>query len=273
MNSRLFIKENSRINSAVLVARNREFIRRFLIGLCFLFYLFSSSAYAYSFIVFGDNQGNYRVLNDLLAKVKQEKNISFIIHTGDCVPYGEEAHYIKYRKIMAALKIPYYQAMGNHDGVYGGWRRFKKYYGPSYYSFDHQNSHFIVLDNAFKQNFDDKQFSWLKNDLAKTTARYKFVIMHKPTFDPSETYKDHIMSGRAVIEELMALFTKYKVNYVLAGHIHGYAKSERNGVTYIVSGGGGGPLYLPRDFGGFYNYVRIDVEDRGITDSVKRVYD
>ncbi|HVN67356.1 MAG TPA: metallophosphoesterase family protein, partial [Candidatus Sulfotelmatobacter sp.] len=94
--------------------------------------VFTTVVHAYSFVVFGDNQGNYRVLNDLLAKVKQEKGLNFIVQTGDFVPYGEESHYIKYRQLMAATNIPYYQVMGNHDGVKGGWRNFAKYFGPDY---------------------------------------------------------------------------------------------------------------------------------------------
>jgi len=235
--------------------------------------LLCSSVFAYSFVVFGDNQGNYKILNDLLAKVKKEPGLNFIVQTGDFVPYGEEAHYKKYKQIMDGLKTPYYQIMGNHDGVKGGWRNFEKYFGPDYYTFDYQGDRFIFLNNAFKVSFDVKQFNWLKQALAKPGARCKFVFMHKPVFDPSEIYTNHVMSGRAVIEELQTLFEKYRVNYVFAGHIHGYARSERDGVTYIVSGGGGAQLYLPSEFGGFYNYIRVDVGDNRINDQVKRVYD
>lgn len=236
-------------------------------------FLLASSVFAYSFVVFGDNQGNYQVLNDLLAKVKQEKGLNFIVQTGDFVPYGEEAHYLKYRKIMADVGLPYYQVMGNHDAVAGGWRNFTKYFGPFYYSFDYEGDRFIILNNALNNSFNSEQFDWLKAELAKGVARHTFVFMHKPVFDPSELYKSHVMSGRAVTEELIRLFIKYKVSYVCAGHIHGYARAERDGVTYIVSGGGGGPLYLPHEFGGFYNYVRIDVVGTRIADQVVRVYE
>jgi 3',5'-cyclic AMP phosphodiesterase CpdA len=233
----------------------------------------ASSVLAYSFVVFGDNQGNYRVLNDLLAKVKQEKNLTFIVQTGDFVPYGEEEHYLKYRAIMAKLNIPYYQVMGNHDGVYGGWRRFARHFGRDYYSFDYQGDRFIFLNNAFQESFTRAQFNWLKNELARAGARFKFVFMHKPTFDPSAIYQDHIMSGRAVTEELVRLFAKYKVTRVFAGHIHGYARSERDGVIYTVSGGGGGKLVLPPEFGGYYHFLRIDVNNGRISDKIVRVYE
>lgn len=251
-----------------LAWKPRRLVSGFLITL-----LLASYAFAYSFVVFGDNQGNYRVLNDVLNRVKKENNLNFIVHTGDFVPYGEKEHYIKYRQIMSELKLPYYQVMGNHDGVRGGWKNFLKYFGPFYYSFDYEGDRFILLNNAFKESFDSQQFDWLKAELARPGARHKFVFMHKPVFDPSEIYRDHIMSGRAVTEELLKLFSKYKVDYVFAGHIHGYARAERDGVTYIVSGGAGAPLYLPRDFGGFNHYVRIEVEKNKVWDKVVKIYD
>ncbi|MDD5594219.1 MAG: metallophosphoesterase [Candidatus Margulisbacteria bacterium] len=247
--------------------------RRLVAGFLLSLFLLVGPSFAYSFAVFGDCQGNYAILKDLIGKLKQEKGLDFVVSVGDVVPYGEEANYLKYKKMMATLDLPLYQAIGNHDAVKGGWKNFLKYFGPLYYSFEYQGDRFIVLDNSLNKSFDGAQFAWLKGQLGKEGARHKFVIMHKPVFDPSEIYKDHVMSGRAVTEELIGLFTKYKVDYVLAGHVHGYAKSERDGVTYIVSAGAGGPLYLPPEFGGFYNYVRIDVDGNRITDRVKRVYE
>ena len=232
-----------------------------------------NQAFGYAFAVFGDNQGNYKVFGDLVSKLKKEKGLNFIISVGDLVPYGELLHYQKARKMVDQLGFPFYMAMGNHDGVKGGWRNFLKYYGNFYYSFDYEGDRFIFLNNAFRESFDQAQFNWLKNELKKEGARNKFVFMHKPIFDPSEIYKDHVMSGRAVGEELGRLFTRYRVNYVFTGHIHGYARAERDGVTYIVSGGAGGKLHLPPDFGGFYHYVKMTVEREKIKEEVVKIYE
>ncbi len=237
-----------------------------------LFLLLAAHAFAYSFAVFGDCQGNYAVLKDLVGKLKQEPGLSFVVSVGDVVPYGEEANYLKYKKIMSAVKLPLYQAPGNHDTVDGGGRFFQKYFGPLYYSFEYEGDRFIVLDDSQPGSFDSAQFAWLKAELAKP-ARHKFVVMHKPVFDPSELYKSHVMSSRAVTEELVKLFARNKVDYVLAGHIHGYARTERGRVTYLVSAGAGGPLYLPPEFGGFFNYVIITVEPERIADRVARIYE
>lgn len=241
---------------------------------CVAFWLlFVSAAFAYSFVVFGDNRDGDQTFKDLIAKVNQEKGISFAVNTGDFVSYGKAQQYVAYQQMISKLKVPVYNVVGNHDGVGGGWRIFLKTFGPLYYSFDYQGDHFIILNNSFKESFDSEQFNWLKKDLAGMQARHKFVFMHKPVFDPSEIYKGYIMPGHMVIKELMQLFTKYRVDYVFAGHIHGYAKAERDGVNYIVTAGAGAPLYLPHEFGGFYHYVRMDVEGSKIRDRVVRVYE
>jgi hypothetical protein len=42
---------------------------------------------------------------------------------------------------------------------------------------------------------------------------------------------------------LMPMFEKYRVSAGLFGHDHNYQHYLKNGIHYIVSGGGGAPLY------------------------------
>ncbi|MFH1576516.1 MAG: metallophosphoesterase [Candidatus Margulisiibacteriota bacterium] len=233
----------------------------------------SATNESFSFIVFGDNRDGDKTFKDLVERVRAEAGVDFIVNTGDFVSNGEKKQYNNYLGMVSKLKPKLYHVPGNHDLVKGGDKYFKKYFGPLYYSFDYKNSHFIVLNNAFKGYFDAQQFQWLKKDLAKTGKDHIFVFMHRPVFDPSEIYKNYVMSGREVTKQLMALFEKYQVDYVIAGHIHGYARAERRGIVYVVSGGAGAPLYLPADFGGFYHYVRIDVNGEMITDRTVKIYD
>ena len=41
---------------------------------------------------------------------------------------------------------------------------------------------------------------------------------------------------------LVPLFEKYNVQAVFAGHDHNYQRHVKNGIQYIVTGGGGAPL-------------------------------
>jgi len=228
---------------------------------------------SFSFVVFGDNRDGDDVFMDLIDKVNQEENISFAVNTGDMVSHGRAEEYTQYLKMISKLKTQLYHVPGNHDLVGSGYKYYQKHFGPFYYSFDYKNSHFVVINNAFGGSFDHKQFSWLKNDLEETDKENIFVFMHKPLFDPSEIYKGHVMSGRKTADELRRLFKRNQVDYVVAGHIHGYAKGLRDGIVYVVTGGGGAPLYLPRNFGGSHHYVRITVNGDKIEDKMVKIYE
>ncbi|MBU1616152.1 MAG: metallophosphoesterase [Candidatus Margulisbacteria bacterium] len=233
----------------------------------------ASSAFAFSFAVFGDNHRNDELLDLIIDRLNKDPEIAFTVNLGDFVLNGKKEEYLAFNQKVKRLKKPLFNVLGNHDGVNGGWRIFQRTYGPLYYAFDHDDCRFIILNNAFKESFDAVQFAWLKKELAAARNKKIFVFMHKPLFDPSEIYQHYVMSGRAVTEELMKLFEKYRVRYVFAGHVHGYARSERKGVVYVVSAGAGAPLYLPRELGGFYNYVKITVKGDSIADQVIRPYE
>ena len=69
-------------------------------------------------------------------------------------------------------------------------------------------------------------------------------------------------------EALAPLFEQYGVDVVFTGHNHNYERNEVNGVTYIVTGGGGAPaLYkteeseLTREaFEVVYHFVLLEID-------------
>jgi 3',5'-cyclic AMP phosphodiesterase CpdA len=241
--------------------------RKFLLaGLFLVFAVYSAGAF--SFAVFGDNHDGDRIFERLLDQLQADRELAFAVSVGDFADRGTEPEYLAYQRRIARLPFKVYQAPGNHDLMKSGYKYFQKYFGPSYYSFDRENAHFIVLNNAFKESFDATQFNWLKADLAANKRRPIFIFLHRPTFDVLELYQDYVMSGRQVTAELQKIFEKYKVAYVIAGHIHGYARTERGGVVYLVTGGAGGRLHLPLGLGGVHHYVKIRVSGDRITDQL-----
>ncbi len=238
-----------------------------------LVYLLSSLVFGFSFAVIGDKQYGDEIHIKLLKKIVADPDISFIVNTGDFALTGQPNEYRKYIKETSFVKIPTYHVIGNHDAVYGGVKTFNKYFGPTYYSFNYGNSHFAVLDNALKNSFNRKQFDWFVNDLKNNKKSHTFVFLHKPVFDASDTYPDHIMGSRYWIEKMIETFQRYKVDYVFAGHIHGYGRAERDGIVYIICAGGGATLYMPKNFGGFFHYVKITVDGDKVYDKVVKLDD
>ena len=94
-----------------------------------------------------------------------------------------------------------------------------------------------------------------------STQPIKMVVLHHPPFDPDGT--DHIMAFGN--EEFMALMVEQQVDFVFAGHIHAYAREERDGVTYVITGGAGAPLYSSGHPQAFYHYLRVSIQDGEVT--------
>jgi UDP-2,3-diacylglucosamine pyrophosphatase LpxH len=87
---------------------------------------------------------------------------------------------------------------------------------------------------------DDDQTAWLRRTLAKEPAgvRWTIAMMHQSPYSAGEHG-----SKESAREDWAPLFARYDVPLVLAGHDHDYQRSEEiDGVTYVVSGGGGAEL-------------------------------
>ena len=113
------------------------------------------------------------------------------------------------------------------------------------YSFDYGAAHFVVLDTfalaATSWQLTSATRRWLANDLAAAaTHPWTFVALHHPLFSSSaDTERPWEEPLRDV---LLPLFEEHGVDYVLGGHDTIYSRSNRAGITYLVSGGGGHAL-------------------------------
>jgi predicted phosphodiesterase len=101
---------------------------------------------------------------------------------------------------------------------------------------------FIGLDSNVSYAPGSDQYEWLLAELqspASKEALWRIVLLHHPPYTCSVVYSD----DKAVQEHLVPLFDRYGVSMVFAGHTHAYERYQRQGIYYIVTGGGGGPLY------------------------------
>jgi len=83
-----------------------------------------------------------------------------------------------------------------------------------------------------------RQRSWLENALERSDASWLIAAFHHPAFSCSKHG-----STDAVVDDWVPLFEEHGVDLVLNGHDHNYQRFRHAGVTYIVTGGGGAPLY------------------------------
>jgi len=167
----------------------------------------------------------------------------------------------QYGKTEQDLGLKVHHTLGNHDcfGVYPasgagpadpeyGKKMYTERFGPTFYSFDHKDHHFIVLDSIgitaernYESRIDDEQLAWLAKDLAAQPAGTPIVVTtHIPLVTalaaytvPAPNAKNYaFVNGPAAIK----LFEGHNVLAVLQGHTHVNERVEWHGVPYITSG-------------------------------------
>ena len=123
-------------------------------------------------------------------------------------------------------------------------------YNDYYYSVDYGPAKFLFLDTSYSGNNDD-QLSWF-NDNIDYLAAWNIPVMHIPMWAP--TYASAAHSDKATSEALRAkfeaTFKQRGVPLVLQGHVHYYSRIEKDGIVYLMLGGGGAELNHPnpRDY-------------------------
>jgi 3',5'-cyclic AMP phosphodiesterase CpdA len=235
---------------------------------------YTAALATFSFVAFGDTRSDpvahQQVVNSILALAPD-----FVLHTGDFVSNGRDsAQWTMFYSIEHNLQsqVPFYGALGNHEGGdpccyfdHFDWPNNKRWY-----SFDHGDVHVIALeiDGHAAYWAGSPQAQWLENDLAHTTQPWKVVFFHIPPYSSGSEHG----SDTQVRKALEPLFMYYGVDLVFNGHDHDYERSVANGITYIVTGGGGAPLYAKGQpdpasvyFTSTYHSVQVNVTGMTLT--------
>ena len=227
---------------------------------------------SFRFAVLSDSHKGWGVFKPIMKEIARD-GYSFAVHCGDLVAQGTGDRYRFFFRELAEVreKTPLYFVPGNHD-VYDksdtySLKNFHTYCGAEYYWFSSGNSCFVVLNDA-QSTISDEQFRWLETTLLNMSGRFShvFVFTHVPPLDPRPG-KSYCLP-EPIGKRFMQLMEKFKVDYVISGHIHCYFKKVINGVTYITLPPAGG---TPRCSPFSYGYVSIAVQGQKITDSMIQV--
>ena len=156
-------------------------------------------------ILFGDPQSRNAIEVSYMNRTTIPELIgskaAFGVTLGDIL-FDDLSFFESQNQSVGMIGIPWYNVIGNHDiNMDTSERRFsnetfERFYGPSWYSFDYGQVHFVVLDNinwflpdgetrgTYNGTFGDEQLRFLANDLAGIPDD-KFVVlfMHIPLPD------------------------------------------------------------------------------------------
>ena len=177
----------------------------------------------------------------------------FIVHLGDIQYYSSivdtwSAWFDRMQRMLA--QGGFFPVIGNHesenDTELGDY--YTRLFGGAgfdgqleYYRFESGGVWFFSIDTELELTPQSPQGAWLATSLADAKAqpgfRFSVVSMHRPFLTCGDTGDQP--DWRAAFEPV---FIENGVLLVLAGHMHGYERFEVPGLTYVVSGGGGGVL-------------------------------
>lgn len=200
------------------------------------------------FIVYGDDRSDSA---DHQSVVNQMALVSptpgFMCNIGDLTYSGATTEFQTFFNIEGGLMnhITLFPALGNHDiGNVPDWLLYvPQANGGRYYSFRYGNSAFIGIDVYSTYTPGSTEYDWLLSELladsADPSVRHIFVFFHEP---PYTTNTGH--AGNTTVQQyLCPLFERFHVPITFQGHNHCYEHSLVNNVHYVITGGGGAPLY------------------------------
>jgi predicted phosphodiesterase len=140
-------------------------------------------------------------------------------------------------------------ARGNHDGEHALAYAYSALPdNEAWFAFDYGNSRFIFLDSEVDTSGSPEQFAWLRTELSRPEtqrAAFRIVCFHRPPY--ANLWNGGGYTGEPFVRsDWVPLLAQRNVDLVISGHAHNYNRGATNGVTYVVSGGGGGTLDVER---------------------------
>jgi len=162
--------------------------------------------------------------------------------------YSNSYSLLNYVSDIDGMGFQIFNTMGNHDndpyqvGDFAAESTYKTKIGPTYYSFNLGQAHYVVLDDisyvntggaqgvlgdrTYSGSISSEQLSWLAKDLAEITDKTRPIVvaLHIPlyvvtgvTSSGDVTYKMNISNGGTSLVSALSAFSNVKV---FSGHTH-----------------------------------------------------
>ncbi len=182
---------------------------------------------------------------------------AFVIVCGDLTNAHTSAQIAEYHRIAGKLSpaIRLYNVAGNHDvgnePTPASLVRYRKDFGPDWYSFQREGIYGIVLDSSVISSPGKvpeeaaAQERWLRAELdrAKSTGTRIVIFQHIPWFLSTPDEPDQYFNIPAAQRvKYLRLFTEYGVKNLFAGHYHRNAGGSTAEFEMVVTGPLGMPL-------------------------------
>jgi hypothetical protein len=206
-----------------------------------------------TFIAYGDNRTD-PTAHAAVARAMLQVPSAFVVNTGDMVEDGSDADaWQTFFGVEAALlrDRPIFAAVGNHeilDDLAG--TNFARYFGfpgaggPSrlYGTQRFGLVRFFFLNGMHGWESGEER-EWLERALTSADAEpglvWRIAVVHHGPWASGP----HGPNANLLDAGIPELLRTHHVDLVLSGHDHIYERGSSEGLKYLVSGGGGAPLY------------------------------
>jgi hypothetical protein len=238
----------------------------------------------FQFMIVTDRTGGMRpgVFSRAVGKVN-EMQPEFVITVGDLIPGGGwqkdetkiRSQWDEFNGFVEGFEMPFFYLPGNHDVSNDLMDRiWDEMFGVRYYSFVYKNVLFLCLNTQDGEGsspfLGEEQIAWAADELTKhTDARWTMVFIHQPLWVNEEGIKRNV-DGKPVLKKtktgwpMVEAALSGRDHTVYAGHVHRYAKYERNEANYYTLGTtGGGSALRGNAFGEFDHATWITMTDKG----------
>jgi hypothetical protein len=243
-------------------------------------------------------QTNPRIRKWLVNQIAQERPFAVIMN-GDVPLAGNVANdYAVYQaetKVWRDLQLRVFPALGNHEFVgdprqdlENWWSAFPELRNRRWYSAQlGSRIYLLALDSDTSLLPGSDQARWIEKQIDGLPASIDFVIvaLHHPPVADVQTHilvdhnpRPNEIAFRDYLSKIAR--TSHASFLVSAGHIHNYERNVVEGVTYLVSGGGGAPPYFvertPEDLYQSilfpnYHYVKLTIEKGRLHSVMSRI--
>ena len=210
----------------------------------------------FSFLLYGDNRTDV-ASHTAIVRAMLQSPTDFVINTGDLVQDGaSDANWQSFFDVEAPLirSRNVFSCVGNHEITDGAGANYLRYMGPTYDahgagekpklygSFRWAYARFFLLD-AMEAFDSGPERAWLDDELSRADTEdglaWRIVVMHHSPWSAGP----HGGNPRALRAGIPELFAAHHIDLVIAGHDHIYERGFASGIRYLISGGGGAPLY------------------------------
>jgi len=214
------------------------------------------------------------VFEEQLGRI-QLLDVDFTMQLGDMVSRGIRRNYLRFFRQLHRVspRIPYLTTIGNHDRRFphgiSDSRLYRGLFGATNYHFDHGGARFVVLDTSTHRVLR-RQFDWLDRVLRFPGPKAVFTHIPPSTLRAWTDFGGARGLGgfKKGAAELTDLLSRRKVDRVYLGHIHGFGVQDMGGVGYVLSGGGGSPLFPSGVGDRFHHFLSVEAGPRGFSETV-----